>query len=168
MFNQILTGNLIGTPAVVMDRRVLGDIRFNPALVNAGEDYVFWMTCARRNAKFCFSTEVEVRCGAGVNVYSGSGWGTENHLTRVHHEMKYRKLLHKDKSLNPEQRRFVEAKIRDLRREFASGLINRITHGKTIDWMGLKAQTMLDPMTMIDLPIVAGSQTADRLKRTSK
>ena len=167
MFDQILTGNVIGTSAVVIDRRTLGDIRFKEDLVQAGEDYVFWMTCARRDARFCFSAEVEAHYGAGVNVYSGAGWGTENHLKRVHHEMKYRKLVLNDPSLSAQQRRFVEAKITDLRHEFAAGLINRVTHRRPIDWAGLKAQALLDPRTMVDLPVVAGSEAAARIKRKS-
>ena len=168
MFNQILTGNLIGTPAVVLDRAALEDIRFNDALVNAGEDYLFWMACARRNARFCFSTEIEVHCGGGVNVYSGSVWGTESYLIRVHHEMKYRKLLLKDKNLNLEQRHFVNGRIKALRGEFARGLLHRVMHRESIDLAILKAQAMLDPLSMIEVPLVVGSHAASRIKQTRR
>lgn len=165
MFGQILTGNVIGTPAVVLDRKTLGDLRFNQALVNAGEDYLFWMACARRNARFCFSTEVEVRCGSGVNVYARSRWGTESHLKRVHHEMRYRKILRDDRTLTVEQRRFVVDRIEELRCEFAGGMFHRIKRRASIDWATVKAQAALDPHLVIELILKAGSYAGAPFKR---
>ena len=90
MLVQIVTGNVIGTPTVVYDVRKFRDVRFRTEYLNAGEDYLFWMDLAQRGARFAFSIEPEVTCGAGVNVYTGSGWGTPQHFLRIHNEMKYR------------------------------------------------------------------------------
>lgn len=168
MFNQILTGNVIGTSTVVLSRESLGDLRFDASLVSAGEDYLFWMGCARRGASFCFSTDVEVSYGAGVNIYSGSTWGTSGHLARVYNEMKYRKILQRDSRLDAQQRNFVKSKIKDLRCEFAAGFLHRIAHERTIDMQMLKAQAILDPATIFQLPVASGQQVAERIKRLGK
>lgn len=168
MFNQILTGNIIGTSTVVMDSLTLGDIRFNDVLVNAGEDYLFWMACARRKARFCFSSEIEARYGAGVNVYSGSSWGTENYLKRVHDEMKYRKILLDDNALKKEERLFVHGRIKVLREAFIRGTLHRIIHRESIDTAVLKAQATLDPLSIIQMPLIAGLEAAARIKNVRR
>lgn len=145
MFTQILQGNLIGTPTVVYDRERLGHLRFDAAFFSAGEDYLFWMACVAAGARFCFSTECEVRCGLGVNIYTGSGWGTDGHLLRVHNELKYRKHIARAFSLSEPQREFVCARIAELRIAFARDVLHRTVHRKSLQWSVLSAHARLDP-----------------------
>ena len=163
MFDQIVRGNLIGTPTVVYDFRRFATQRFDEDFFSAGEDYLFWIACARAGALFSFSSKVEVRCGYGVNVYAGSGWGTEGFLRRVHNEMRYRKRT-LDLGLDPAQRQLVGEKIATLRREFALGLIHRVLQREPLDRPLLEAQFRLDPKTLFAIPTVAGTALADRLR----
>ena len=93
MFDQIISGNIIGTSTVVYDFDRFRAQRFDEAFFSAGEDYLFWIACARSGARFCFSSTIEVQYGYGVNVYAGSGWGTDGYLRRIQNEMRYRKRL---------------------------------------------------------------------------
>ena len=163
MFDQIISGNVIGTSTVVYDFDRYRTQRFDEALFSAGEDYLFWIACARAGARFCFSSAVEAHYGYGVNVYAGSGWGTEGYLVRIQNEMRYRKRL---LELGPTaaQRDLIHAKIRTLRIEFADDIVHRVTHSRPVPLDVLKAQFKLDPMTLTTLPIHAGQMVARRIK----
>lgn len=166
MFDQIITGNVIGTSTVVYDFRRFAASRFDEAFYSAGEDYLFWISCAHAGARFCFSSDVEARYGAGVNVYSGSGWGTDGFMRRVQNEMRYRKRLLQFE-LDPGQRRFVEDKIATLRFEFADDVVHRLSHRKPLRISLLREQWKLDPQTLMRLPINAGQIIAMRIKGQS-
>jgi succinoglycan biosynthesis protein ExoW len=164
MFDQIITGNVIGTSTVVFRRDAFRGLRFDENFFNAGEDYLFWIACARRQGRFCFSSLVEARYGEGVNVYSGSGWGTESFLLRVHNEMKYRKHLLTAFPLTQAQRVFVSERVRELRDSFVAGVIHRLGHRQSIDRRLLLAQARLDVTTLIQVPIMLGASVAKRIK----
>ena len=166
MFDQIVRGNVIGTSTVVYDFGRFPTQRFDEAFYSAGEDYLFWIALADAGARFCFSDRVEVRYGYGVNVYAGSGWGTDGYLRRVHNEMRYRKRL-LDHRLDAGQRTFVRGKVAELRREFGLGLLHRVVERRPLDRGLLTAQLKLDPLTLLVAPIAAGSSVADRLRGRS-
>ena len=163
MFDQIISGNIIGTSTVVYDFDRFRAQRFDEAFFSAGEDYLFWIACARAGARFCFSSTIEVQYGYGVNVYAGSGWGTDGYLRRIQNEMRYRKRLY-DFDLNPAQRELVDGKIATLRYEFADDLVHRVSHRKPVSMDLLREQAKLDPMTLLALPIHAGQIVARRIK----
>ena len=163
MFDQIISGNIIGTSTVVYDFERFRAQRFDEAFYSAGEDYLFWIACARAGARFCFSSEVEARYGYGVNVYAGSGWGTDGYLRRIHNEMRYRKrLLAFD--LTPAQRALMDEKIRTLRVEFADDVLHRLSHRKSLPMQQIREQWALDPATLMALPINMGQIVARRIK----
>ena len=58
IFNQILTGNVIGTSTVIYRLENFKDIRFRTDLTTAGEDYLFWMTLAKAGARVTFSSQI--------------------------------------------------------------------------------------------------------------
>ena len=163
MFDQIISGNVIGTSTVVYDFGRFRAQRFDEAFFSAGEDYLFWIACARAGARFCFSSAVEARYGYGVNVYAGSGWGTDGYLLRIQNEMRYRKrLLAFD--LTPGQRDAMDDKIRTLRLEFADDLVHRVGRRKSVPLQVLKDQLRLDPTTIWSLPINAGQIVAKKIR----
>jgi succinoglycan biosynthesis protein ExoW len=148
MFNQIMMGNVIGTPTVVFDATKFRDVRFRPELRSAGEDYLFWMELATRGGRFAFSTAVEAKCGSGVNVYSGSGWGTDGHPLRIHNEISYRKMTSELFRVSVEQQRFLDTKIHELREVFILDLTHRVRHRKPLPWAVIRAQIEMDPLTL--------------------
>jgi succinoglycan biosynthesis protein ExoW len=93
MFDQILHGNIIGTSTVVYRYRRFPALRFREEFVYAGEDYLFWLELSRLTQRIAFSSLCECTYGEGVNVFAGSGWGTEKSLIRLHYEIKYKKAL---------------------------------------------------------------------------
>jgi len=163
MFDQIISGNIIGTSTVVYDFDRFRAQRFDEAFFSAGEDYLFWIACARAGARFCFSSSIEVQYGYGVNVYAGSGWGTDGYLRRIQNELRYRKRLY-DFSLTRGQRRLIDEKIRTLRFEFADDIVHRLSHRKPLPMAVLRAQLFLDARTIVELPIHAGQIVAKRIR----
>ncbi len=128
MFNQIVTGNVIGTSTIVFNFQKFADVRFRVDFRSAGEDYLFWMTLAARGAKFAFSDKVEAVYGPGVNIFSGAGWGTEGHLGRLRDEARYLKTFKNDFSLTAEQLNFVNKRIRETRFAMVRALLHQISH----------------------------------------
>lgn len=155
MFSQILTGNVIGTPTVVYRQRALGTLRFREEYTHAGEDYLFWLECCRATSKFAFSSTPECTCGEGVNVYTGSGWGTERSLQRTHCELKYRKAVGQLFPLSPDLTAYNRQQIRRLRHYFIREMIHRLGTGKRIDRTVLRRQFAVDPPSLAAFAPVA-------------
>lgn len=132
MFDQIMTGNIIGTPTVVYRNAAAPALRFREEFVYAGEDYLFWMELSSLTKKIAFSTLCEVTCGAGVNVFAGSGWGTEKSLIRLHQEIRYKKALTRLFKLTPVQHATNRATVKALQRSFVADVLHRLAHRKPI------------------------------------
>ncbi len=155
MLEQILFGNIIGTPTVVYDINRFAAIRFQPEFRNAGEDYLFWLELTQAGAQFAFSSNNEAICGRGVNVYSGAGWGTETHFLRLHNDMKYRKWVLRDFPVTASQRTRLNEQVAQLRRAIVRDLLHRLAHRKSLPWQWMWDQVQLDPKTGFFLPWLA-------------
>jgi succinoglycan biosynthesis protein ExoW len=71
------------TPTVVFRRAVAPDLRFDLSLLAAGEDCLFLLRLIGRTTTVCCSTDINVVCGEGVNVfYSKYNWDDPGHLVR--------------------------------------------------------------------------------------
>lgn len=156
MFDQILSGNIIGTSTVVYRLAAAPALRFREEFVYAGEDYLFWLELTRRTGRIVFSALCECTYGEGVNIFSGSGWGSENSLLRLHHEMKYKKSLPRLFELSPEQQRANSVAVRQLRRGFVADLLHRLLHRRSWAPGLLGRQWRVDPQTFLwALPLTA-------------
>lgn len=155
MFDQIVRGNVIGTSTVVYAFERLRDHRFRTEFTSAGEDYLFWMGMAKRSTRFAFSSEIEATYGRGVNVYSGAGWGTPQHLERLHNELRYKKTIARLFDVTPAQREAVDASIAQLRESVARDLLHRLRHRRSTPLGLLAAHLRLDPLSYARLPAVA-------------
>ncbi len=156
MFDQILRGNIIGTSTVVYRYRKFPALRFREEFVYAGEDYLFWLELSLLTNRIVFSSLCECTYGKGVNIFSGSGWGTEKSLIRNHYEMKFQKALGKLFHLNEAQLAKNRDTISNLRKSFVADLLHRLMHRKPIDQATLIGQFKVDPKSfMYFLPIVA-------------
>lgn len=152
MLDQIIRGNIIGTSTVVYDFQRCPEKRFRIEFANAGEDYLFWMELVRDGVKTAFSVQCEARYGHGVNIYSASGWGTEQHLLRIHNELKYRKTTEILFSLTAHQQAHLKHCIDELRAGFARDLLHRLAHHKPLPLETLRAHIRLDPLSFAKLP----------------
>lgn len=155
MREQILFGNIIGTPTVVYRLQKFADTRFRVEFRSAGEDYVFWLTLAESNARIAFSSQVEAICGKGVNVYAGAVWGTPEHLIRVRDEIRYRRHILDSFQLNAVQRVRVEQLARNLRTDFAASLLSMVFRRQPMPWKFLRQYFGQDPSALMLLPWVA-------------
>lgn len=148
MFDQILMGNIIGTSTVVYRYAKFPALRFREEYVYAGEDYLFWLALATQTEKIAFSSVCECTYGEGVNIFAGSGWGTEKSLNRLHYEIKFKKALPVLFKLNDVQLSANQKSVKDLRRSFVADLLHRIAHRKTIDKSVVRSQFQVDPKTL--------------------
>ncbi|MBB3117077.1 glycosyltransferase family 2 protein [Pseudoduganella violacea] len=130
MQDQVLSGNVIGTPTVVYRYASFPRLRFREEFVYAGEDYLFWLDLSSQTRRIAFSSASECICGAGVNIFSGSGWGTEKSLIRLHHEMKYKKAIARLFPLSERQIEDNRRAVRTLRKSFVADVLHRLMHGK--------------------------------------
>ena len=129
MVDQIITGNILGTSVIVCRREVATAIRFRTYFRHTGEEYLYWIELARRSRKIAFSDKPECRYEAGVNIYSESAWGKEKYLSVIVDDVKYRQIILSEYSPTATQRRFLEDRIRLLRRSFTAGLVHRLLRG---------------------------------------
>lgn len=156
MFDQILTGNIIGTSTVVYCFAKFPRLRFREEFLNAGEDYLFWLELSTMTKRIAFSLLCECRYGEGVNIFAGSGWGTEKSLVRLHYEIKFKKALSWLFPLSATQSEAVSKSIWILRRSFAADLLHRLLHRKPIGKELLKAHLKVDPQSFLYfLPLAA-------------
>jgi len=128
MIEQILFGNIIGTPSVVYRLQPLASLRFQTALHRAGEDYLFWIDCAKACARFCFSSRVEVRCGHGINIFSGVHWGTPEHLQRTTDELTYRRTVLKQIDASSPIYQKLQDRISILLTEYSASFWSSLFH----------------------------------------
>ncbi|UCV01936.1 glycosyltransferase family 2 protein [Dechloromonas denitrificans] len=154
MFDQIITGNVIGTPTVAYNFHKFSKLRFRTDLTSAGEDYLFWLELTSKGASFSFGVFPEVTCGKGVNVYAGAGWGTEGHARRVLHELAYRQALVTLYTLNQRQFHIVVSAIKSLRDAFIVDCLHRCIHRKKIDWKLVVMALRQEPKIIARFPIV--------------
>ena len=152
MFDQILRGNVVGTPTVVYRWDKFSAVRFRIEFTTVGEDYLFWMSLATQGARVAFSSQIETTCGKGVNVFGGSGWGTDGHLLRVHQEIRFRQAIRQNFLLNAAQQKHVRRDLQRLRLAFVRDLLHRLMHKKGLPGGLLIAHAKADPPTFFGLP----------------
>jgi succinoglycan biosynthesis protein ExoW len=157
MFDQILSGNVIGTSTVVYRHAPLATLRFREEFVYAGEDYLFWLEASQRTARIAFSALCECVYGEGVNIFAGSGWGSKMSLLRLHHEMKFQRALSRLFALSAPQRQANLVSVRRLRRSFVADMLHRVLHRQEISLALLARHFKVDPQTFIyALPLAVG------------
>jgi succinoglycan biosynthesis protein ExoW len=153
LFNQVLTGNVIGTPTVVYRYEAFPAVRFREEFFN-GQDYLFWLDFSLLSRRIVFSSLAECDCGVGLNIYSGAGWGSERSLDRSHNEIKLWRFVERVYPLTAEQRKYNEQRLQRLRRGFVEDVLHRIRRGRLRSLSILGKHVKVDPTFPISfLPI---------------
>ncbi len=148
MFNQVLTGNVIGTSTVVYRYGKFPELRFREEFFN-GQDYVFWLDFSRLSDKIVFSSLAECDYGLGLNIYSSSGWGTEKSLSRLHNEIKLWRSVARSYRLSREQEAFNDVRLRRLRLGFVQDVLHRVRHRKAVDPKSIVSLIKIDPWVLV-------------------
>ncbi len=124
-------GGVIGTSNAVYRYRTFPKLRFREEFYN-GQDFFFWMDLSDQGAKWCFSTQIHCHCGTGINIYSGSGWGTDKSLQRIRNELfiwtSVERFYHLPADLLAANRKT----IRNLKESVVRDLVHRIGHFKPV------------------------------------
>jgi succinoglycan biosynthesis protein ExoW len=152
MTQQIILGNVIGTPSVVFLFPPFRDIRFRTEYRRAGEDYLCWLEFARRGARIVFSMEPEVQCGRGVNVFCGSGWGTDGHIERLFDEYHYTRVILSEFVTGKGLRNAVHEKLTQLRRAIVRALLHDIRRGRPLPLARFFTYVKNDPFFPFAVP----------------
>ena len=151
MFSQVLSGNIIGTSTVVYRWDTLKNIRFREEFINAGEDYLFWMDIAKATSKFVFSSVCDCTYGKGVNIFSGSVWGTDSYFDRLCYEIGYKKKIISLYPLTESQSSLLKKQILDLRTSLAAYILNRIVN-KALTLSKIRLLLSWDVQTLLQFP----------------
>lgn len=163
LFHQVMTGNVVGTSTVVYRHEKFPDLRFREAFFN-GQDYLFWLDFARLSRRVAFSSRVECDYGLGVNIYSGTGWGTEKSLYRLHNEIKLWRAVNGFYPLTPEQRAHNDRRIAYLREQFVIDVLHRLRRGETVDRAVLGRHLRVDPLSFLAFVPVTLKVALSRLR----
>ncbi|PIL39397.1 hypothetical protein CR103_13015 [Massilia psychrophila] len=106
---------------------------------------MFWLELSKLTSKIAFSDLCECIYGEGVNIFAGSGWGTEKSLDRLHHEIKYKKALPRLFRLNEVQLNANQKSIKALRKSFVADLVHRLRNRLPVRAQLLANQLKVDP-----------------------
>jgi succinoglycan biosynthesis protein ExoW len=167
MVNQILVGNIFGVSTIAYNFRKFVKLRYEVDFRHTGMEYILFVHLASKSKKIAFSSAPECRYGAGVNIFSDSGWGTDKYLNVVHDLMKYRKRLLKQFELTDFQSKLLADGIKKLRVDYAKGLFHNLVHNHRVDSEVLWKQFRLDPSTFLTLPFVPGIALYEKMRSTS-
>lgn len=134
MVHQIATANIIFMPSLVIDVAALGAARFPQGHRHGGGDYLYWMELIRHGARFAFSTEPEVRCGKGINMWYGSGWGTDGLALRLLDESRFRRRVLRQYATADATRRALRGRIAELQAGMLQDIVHRMRRRKPVNW----------------------------------
>jgi succinoglycan biosynthesis protein ExoW len=166
MLHQIVTENIIFMPSLVIDKDALGHVRFPKAHRHGGGDYLYWLALIDSgNARFVFSTKPEVICGSGINMWYGSGWGTDGLAKRILDEARYRSVALTRYVKKEETRQMLKARIGELQTLFLQDIAHRVRARKKIDWRTTSRMFREHPPTLAMFKLLAGRAYASLSKR---
>lgn len=147
----IRQGNVIQTSTVVYRFRRFPQLRFREEFYN-GQDFFFWMDIDQLGARMVFSMRVECDCGQGINIYQGSGWGTDKFLRRVRNELQVWTSAERFYQLTPDQSAANRRKIDGLQGMLIRGLLHRIARRTSIPWGLVGDAVKLSPRLLLNAP----------------
>ncbi|PPD35123.1 MAG: hypothetical protein CTY19_03215 [Methylomonas sp.] len=153
MAEQIIVGNIIGTPSVVYRYQANPTLRFREDLIKAGEDYLFWLSFCQENNKIAFSSKPEVICGKGVNIYSGTQYGTPESLELMFYETKYRKIILQEFNTSEYSKKYLTNKIKTIEETFLSSLFHIIKSSGKLNLTILLKYFSLHPQFLLNIPL---------------
>lgn len=134
MVHQIATANIIFMPSLVIDVAALGKARFPLAHRHGGGDYLYWMDLIAHGAKFAFSTAPEVRCGRGINMWYGSGWGTDGYAMRLVDEARFRRTVLAKYAKSETTKESLRHRLAELQVGMIQDMVHRLRRQKKVDW----------------------------------
>ncbi|MCX2865008.1 glycosyltransferase family A protein [Paucibacter sp. PLA-PC-4] len=151
MVHQIATANIIFMPSLVIRVDALGKARFPLAHRHGGGDYLYWMDLIRHGARFVYSTEPEVRCGQGINMWYGSGWGTDGLAMRIVDEARFRRKVLEQHARTEDTKRSLRQRLAELQSGMLQDVVHRLRHRKPVRWQTVRLFYHENPLSLAAL-----------------
>lgn len=151
MAAQIVTANIIFMPTLVISAAELSRARFPLAHRHGGGDYLYWLALIAEGAIFAFSTQVEVRCGRGINMWYANGWGTDGFAKRTLDEARFRRKALDQHITNQQARSALERRICELQTGILLDSLHRLLRRKRPDWEAVSSLFRDNPFTVATL-----------------
>ncbi|MEO7493611.1 MAG: glycosyltransferase family 2 protein [Massilia sp.] len=148
MIHQISTANIIFMPSLVISVKALGKARFPKAHRHGGGDYLYWMDLIEHGARFVFSTVPEVRCGKGINMWYGSGWGTEGAALRLLDEARFRRRVLNQYAKADETKWRLRVRLAELQAGMLQDMVYRLRRRKPVNWSVIRTFFGANPPTL--------------------
>lgn len=148
MVHQIATANIIFMPSLVISVAALGAARFPQGHRHGGGDYLYWMELIRHGARFVFSTEAEVRCGSGINMWYGSGWGTDGLALRLLDESRFRRRVLLQYAQASATKDSLRARLADLQAGMLQDVVYRLRRRKPVNWQVVRTFFRANPPSL--------------------
>jgi succinoglycan biosynthesis protein ExoW len=105
--------------------------RFMPSLVNAGEDMVYILQIIHKCPRLCFSPDIMVDCGKGVNLYYDTlSWDNVRHLSQKIDRLRSHYIIKQELNLSKKNAALNSKIIRELRKNVAFQTLRRLAKDK--------------------------------------
>lgn len=113
--------------ATIFRREIAADIYFNTVIKTAGEDMIYLMHVVKNAKGICFSPQVNVECGSGVNIFFGNmAWDSPGLLGTVIDKLRTHQYIQQNIVLPEQSAAWNSCKIKSLRINFAYHSVRRI------------------------------------------
>lgn len=156
MVHQIATANIIFMPSLVINAASLGKARFPQAHRHGGGDYLYWMDLISNGASFVYSTEAEVRCGSGINMWYGSGWGKDGLAMRIVDEARFRRKVLSTYAKADRTKISLRSRLAELQVNMLQDVMHRLRAGKKVNWRNVSMFYRENPPGLAMLAQIAG------------
>ena len=156
MMSQIAIANIIFMPTLAVDAKALGEVRFPHGHRHGGGDYLYWMALVEHGARFAFSTLSEVRCGRGINMWYGSGWGTDGWAHRLRDEARFRTTALEHYVIAPAARAAVRERLVALQSGMVQDVIHRLRRKQPVNWSLVRQFFKETPLSFRSIREIAG------------
>jgi len=147
MVHQIATANIIFMPSLVIDATSLGKARFPQAHRHGGGDYLYWMDLISHGASFVYSTQAEVRCGSGINMWYGSGWGTDGLAMRIVDEARFRRKVLLNYAQAERTKSSLRSRLTELQVNMLQDVLHRLRARKKVNWQAVSMFYRENPLS---------------------
>ncbi|PYE88793.1 glycosyltransferase family A protein [Phyllobacterium leguminum] len=153
-FSAFLAEYLSQTSTVVYRFAKFPDARFDTDLRSAGEDHMLWITLAAKAGVAVFSTERNVICGQGVNIYfSAFDWNLPQTIDRYGYLVVFLTKLKRNFEMGGPDKQMIETRLAKFSKVYAYLLARSLAKGRAPNRVVLSKIFKLDPARVIGLPV---------------
>ena len=167
LFDAVLRYPLIGLSTVLFRTSTFGALRFRDS-VGLADDMFYALDVACTPATAAFSRRLQAVYGRGDNISVVKDWRSNNGLFSIASLARYSAEVLSTARLDASQRRFMTARLKQERRDFATTLLAMLKAGTPVDANLVRGFLRDQPATLAYLPSVLLATLRQRLTRSSR